>query len=92
MLREAGRELLPPELRKRPKGGFRMPVADWLRGELREPLLDHLQGAGSLTRKYYDSGALDRALDEHLKQKHNHESLLWTLLNLEIWHRTYARA
>jgi asparagine synthase (glutamine-hydrolysing) len=92
VLREAGRELLPPELRKRPKGGFRLPVADWLRGELREPLLDHLQGAGSLTRKYYDAGALDRALHEHLKNKHNHESLLWTLLNLEIWHRTYARA
>src|SRR5258706_2667164 len=92
VLREAGRELLPPELRKRPKGGFRMPVADWLRGELREPLLDHLHGAGSLTRQYYDSGALDRALDEHLKQKHNHESLPLTLRNLEILHRTYARA
>ncbi len=92
VLREAGRELLPPELRKRPKAGFRMPVADWLRGELREPLLEHLQGAGSLTRKYYDAGALDRALDEHLKNKHNHESLLWTLLNLEIWHRTCVRA
>jgi asparagine synthase (glutamine-hydrolysing) len=92
VLRQAGRELLPPELRKRPKAGFRMPVADWLRGELREPLLDHLQGTGSLTRKYYAAGALDRALDEHLKKKHNHESLLWTLLNLEIWHRTYVRA
>jgi asparagine synthase (glutamine-hydrolysing) len=92
VLREAGRELLPPELRKRPKAGFRMPVADWLRAELREPLLDHLRGAGSLTRKYYDAAALDRTIDEHLERKHNHESLLWTLLNLEIWHRTYIHA
>jgi asparagine synthase (glutamine-hydrolysing) len=31
---------------------------------------------------------LDRVLDEHLAAKRNHEDILWTLLNLEIWHRT----
>jgi hypothetical protein len=24
--------------------------------------------------------------------RRNHEEILWTLLNLEIWHRTYASA
>jgi len=35
---------------------------------------------------------LDRLLDEHLAVRRNHEEILWTLLNLEIWHRTYASA
>ena len=91
VLHRAGRELLPAALRKRPKAGFRVPVADWLRGGLRETLLDHLRSPASLTHKYYAAAALDRVLDEHLGKKRNHESLLWTLLNLEIWHRTYAR-
>ena len=32
-------------------------------------------------------------IDEHLKGRRKiMRTLLWTLLNLEIWHRTYARA
>jgi asparagine synthase (glutamine-hydrolysing) len=69
-----------------------MPVRDWLRNELRDTLLDHLQSAASQTRKYYDTGVLDRMLKEHLGAKSNHEIPLWTLLNLEIWHRQYSRA
>jgi asparagine synthase (glutamine-hydrolysing) len=29
-------------------------------------------------------------LAEHLNGRHNHEKLLWSLLNLEVWHRIYA--
>jgi asparagine synthase (glutamine-hydrolysing) len=90
ILRRAARPLLP-RLRPR-KAGFRIPVWEWLRGELREFLLEHLRGAASLTRPYYEPRALDRLLDEHLTGRRNHETLLWTLLNLEIWHRTCRRA
>ena len=52
---------------------------------------DHLQGAASLTRALLRRcGVLDRILAEHLNGRQNHEKLLWTLLNLEIWHRQYA--
>jgi asparagine synthase (glutamine-hydrolysing) len=90
ILRQAAKPLLA-RLAPR-KAGFRVPVGAWLRGELRELLLDHLRGAGSLTRPYYEPRILDRVLDEHLAGRRNHETLLWTLLNLEIWHRSYLRA
>jgi len=89
ILRQAGRQLIPKRIRRRPKVGFRVPVNEWFRGEMREFLLDHLRGGASLTRAYYNAAVLDRVLDEHLKGRQNHEKLLWTLLNLEIWHRTY---
>ena len=92
ILRQAAQGLLPDALRARRKLGFRVPAGEWLRGDMREYLADHLKGAGSLTRRYYHAGALDRALDEHLRGRKNHDKLLWTLLNLEIWHRTYVRA
>jgi len=92
ILREAGRRLLPRRILRRPKVGFRVPVNEWFRGEMREYLVEHLRGGASLTRQYYDGAALDRLLDEHLRGRHNHEKTLWTLLNLEIWHRTYRRA
>ena len=92
ILREACRQLLPERILKRPKVGFRVPVNEWFRVDLRDYLLDHLQSAGSITRRYYDKATLDRVLAQHLEGRHNHEKLLWSLLNLEIWHRQYARA
>ena len=92
ILRQAGKALLPRRILKRPKVGFRVPVNEWFRGEMRDYLLDHLRAGSSLTRQYYDGAVLDRLVDEHLRGRHNHEKTLWTLLNLEIWHRTYRRA
>jgi asparagine synthase (glutamine-hydrolysing) len=90
ILREAGKQLIPERILKRPKVGFRVPVNEWFRGEMRDYLMEHLASAASRTRAYYDAGALSRVLTEHLNGKQNHEKLLWSLLNLEIWHRQYA--
>src|SRR6185369_3250915 len=90
LLREAMRRVLPERILTRPKVGFRVPVNAWFRGGMREFLLDHLEGAGSATRKYYDPGQLRRLLAEHIGGRQNHEKLLWSLLNLELWHRRYA--
>jgi asparagine synthase (glutamine-hydrolysing) len=90
ILRQAARPLLP-QLAPR-KGGFAVPVGAWLRGELRDFLLEHLRGPGSLTRAYYEPRILDRVLDQHLAGRRDNETLLWTLLNLEIWHRTCLHA
>lgn len=90
ILREACRQLLPERILKRPKVGFRVPVNEWFRNDMRGYLLDHLQSAGSMTRQYYDAAVLDRVLSEHLNGRQNHEKLLWSLLNLEIWHRQYV--
>jgi asparagine synthase (glutamine-hydrolysing) len=90
ILRRAARSLLAGLAPR--KGGFELRAGPWLRGELRDFLLDHLRGPGSLTRPYYESRVLDRVLDEHLAGRRDHETLLWTLLNLEIWHRTSLRA
>jgi asparagine synthase (glutamine-hydrolysing) len=90
ILREAAKRLIPAELGRRPKAGWRVDAAGWLRNELRDFTLEHLRGASSVTRQYYDAAALDRVLEDHLTGKKNYETLLWTLLNIEIWHRTYS--
>jgi asparagine synthase (glutamine-hydrolysing) len=92
ILRQADRRLLEGCRAQPRKAGFRIPVGELLRGEGRELLADQLRGAKSLTRAYYDAAVLDRCIDEHLAAKKNHGSLLWTLLNLEIWHRTHSAA
>ena len=83
------RHLLPATILDRPKIGFQMPVADWFRGSMRDFLYDHLRGNDSITREYYRQEVLERILKQHMQKTHNHEKLLWSLLNLEIWHRLY---
>jgi asparagine synthase (glutamine-hydrolysing) len=91
ILRQAGRELLPQRILTRPKVGFRVPVNEWFRGEMRDYLVEHLQSASSITRAYFDTSVLDQVMAEHLNGRQNHEKLLWSLLNLEVWHRQYVR-
>lgn len=90
ILREAGKQIIPAAILKRPKVGFRVPVNSWFRHEMRDFLLDHLQGTQSRIRGYFDGKVLDGLIDAHLQGRQNHEKLLWSLLNLEIWHRQYA--
>lgn len=89
ILREALKQLLPSSILNRPKVGFRVPVNEWFRGSMRAYLYDHLTGSESLTRDLYRRPQLDALLEEHVSGRHNHEKLLWTLLNLELWHREF---
>jgi asparagine synthase (glutamine-hydrolysing) len=90
VLRQAGRNLIPQSILERKKVGFRVPVNEWFRGPMKEYLRGHLLSADSKTRDYYDPKALETTVNEHVGGRHNHEKLLWSLLNLEIWHRQYA--
>lgn len=87
ILRRADERLLEDLPLKPRKGGFRIALADLLRGEMRD-LADLLRGPECRVRTYCEGKVLDRLLDEHLAVRRNHEPILWTLLNLEIWHRS----
>jgi asparagine synthase (glutamine-hydrolysing) len=90
ILREAMLRLLPAQILERPKVGFRVPVNEWFRTSMKEYLNDHLLGSESRTRGYYQPQMLRRYLDEHMAGRQNHEKLLWSMLNLEIWHKEYG--
>jgi asparagine synthase (glutamine-hydrolysing) len=91
ILRQADRRLLAEASVKPRKAGFRIRLDGLLRGEMRD-LLDLLRGPRCVTRAYCDGATLDRLIDEHLAVRKNHEEILWTLLNLEIWQRAHRAA
>jgi asparagine synthase (glutamine-hydrolysing) len=86
-LRAALRGWVPDEILDRPKRGFELPVADWLRGDLgrfaREVLLDPVTAQRGLLEPAYARGLLDR----HLGGQEDHSRPIWTLLVLELWQR-----
>ena len=88
VVREWARELIPAEILKRPKWGFRVPLADWFRGELRELLQDTLRSADGLCARWGDAQQVKRLLDEHDTGRADRNLALWTLLTTEIWYRS----
>jgi asparagine synthase (glutamine-hydrolysing) len=43
-------------------------------------------------RGYFRPQALRRYLDDHVQRRADHHFRLWTLLMLELWHRTFIDA
>ena len=73
----------------RQKQGFELPLATWLRGELREMAHDLLFSARATGRGYVRPEAVRRLWDTHQSCARNQASKLWALMVLELWHRQY---
>ncbi|MGY2313642.1 asparagine synthase (glutamine-hydrolyzing) [Pseudomonas sp. SDO5522_S412] len=76
---------VPRELIERPKKGFSIPIAAWLRGPLRdwsETLLDEkrLQREG-----FFQSSVIRDIWDQHLIGRVDHSSKLWGVLMFQAW-------
>jgi len=85
ILRQVLYQYVPQQLIERPKAGFSIPLGDWLRGPLRdwgESLLDEqrLKHDG-----YFNIHFVRELWGAHLAGRHNHQSLLWSILMFQIW-------
>lgn len=90
LLKRVAERYLPPDIVRRGKQGFVMPLSEWLAGRLAGELDDHLGTHGLARRGLFRAGVLEGLLAEHRSGRRNHAGRLWTLLILERWFRRYA--
>jgi asparagine synthase (glutamine-hydrolysing) len=72
-----------PEVTKRQKRGFGLPMASWMRSELKNLVADSLDN-----KDLYNLLGKEKILkiwDEHLNQGRNNEKTLWMLVMLSGW-------
>jgi asparagine synthase (glutamine-hydrolysing) len=91
IFRRAFKYLLPEAILSRSKKGFMTPMALWLKEELRTLMEDSMLSKGSLTSEMLGNSVVARLINEHITGRRNHERRIYTLLNLELWHRTFIR-
>lgn len=87
LLRQALRDRLPKGHFRAPKRGFVGPTASWLRGELREMLLDQLSPDTITRGGFFNPATVQKLVGDHLGRRHNREGSLWALLCFATWHR-----
>jgi asparagine synthase (glutamine-hydrolysing) len=90
VVKQIARDRLPQHIIERRKAGFRVPLDSWFRSGLAEAAHDRLLDSGSYVGAVMDRRALHRLLRAHASGR-NEDIRLWTLLSLEIWHRTCIR-
>ncbi|MGH9447953.1 MAG: asparagine synthetase B family protein, partial [Terriglobia bacterium] len=90
LLKKAVEPWLPREIVYRQKRGFSVPIASWLRQDLR-PVLEKMLSENRLKREgFFNPGVVRRLIDEHRCGKADHRKTLWTLLMFELWHEHWA--
>lgn len=89
LLRQVLDRYVPHALIDRPKMGFGIPLADWLRGPLRgwaEGLLEE----GRRSNNLFDHAAVQRLWADHLSNRNNSYGL-WNILMYEAWRQRWAK-
>jgi len=88
ILRNILKEKIDEKVFNRPKMGFGVPLADWLRGELKDWAWD------LISQKKIEDGILDiseakKIFNEHVTYKRNWQNKIWTILVYIIWKQKY---
>jgi asparagine synthase (glutamine-hydrolysing) len=90
VLRAALRGWIPDHILDAPKRGFRLPLGDWFRGELREFTRDVLLDRRAIERGCFRERYVRELLDRHAAGVQDHSQGIWTLLMFELWHQEFV--
>jgi asparagine synthase (glutamine-hydrolysing) len=89
ILREAVRGIVPDTIVSRPKMGFPVPFGNWVQGAWNQVARDVLLDRRARERGIVNPAAVARLLDDHRDGRRQGGDAIWSLLNLELWHRTF---
>ncbi|MCX7194205.1 MAG: amidotransferase 1, exosortase A system-associated [Proteobacteria bacterium] len=87
LFKKAMQAYLPDEVLYRPKMGFAVPLANWLRGPLRERARAALLGSHMTDSGLFDMDFLSEMLAQHQSGRRDYSTPIWTLLMFEAFLR-----
>jgi asparagine synthase (glutamine-hydrolysing) len=88
ILKDVARSLVPSELIDRPKMGFGIPRAEWLRSGMKELLVDTLTDTTATQRGWFNANEVKKVINVHMNGE-DKDNILWPILMLELWARTW---
>jgi asparagine synthase (glutamine-hydrolysing) len=92
LLRAVLGRYVPPSWMDRPKRGFSVPLADWLRGPLRDWASDLLSPARLKADGLFDAAAIGRLWQRQLNGRENNATGLWNVLMIRAWSERWLKA
>ncbi|MBI4951907.1 MAG: asparagine synthase (glutamine-hydrolyzing) [Myxococcales bacterium] len=90
VLRAALADVVPRAILTRPKWGFPVPLARWMRGPFRPFVHELVLSPRARARGLFRDAALRALVAEHESGRRDHSARLWLLSGLELWHRLFV--
>jgi len=89
LLRQVMQRYVPASVTEAVKQGFSAPDASWFRGESIDYVKRRLMQRDATLFTFLDRSAIQSLVSEHLDGKVNRRLLIWSLLSVEQWCRTF---
>ncbi|MEQ9453350.1 MAG: asparagine synthase (glutamine-hydrolyzing) [Phycisphaeraceae bacterium] len=84
LLRQLAAELVPEPITRLPKRGFAIPLGDWMRDRLAEPLEAAITGQ-ALQRIGFQTQPIQQMFEQHRDGRRDHSHRLFALWQLSLW-------
>ncbi len=91
ILKKAVGEVLPEKIISRKKAGFPTPVAEFIRNGLKDALCNLIASKDARESGLYNFDYLKKLTAEHLSGLKDHQRILWRLMVIELWRRSYSK-
>ena len=85
ILRQLLYDFVPKKLLDRPKRGFSVPMADWLRGSLKDWAESLLHPNQILNQGYLNPDLVNKLWKQHLSGRYDWKQILWNILMFQMW-------
>ncbi|MEM9544432.1 MAG: asparagine synthase (glutamine-hydrolyzing) [Bacteroidota bacterium] len=80
---------VPKELMDRPKSGFSIPIADWLRGDLNDLVTYYLDEKRIQKQGIFSSSFVEKKLHQFKNGKLQAEQFVWNMLVFQMWYEDW---
>lgn len=97
ILKDIAYDYIPKNLLERPKMGFSVPIDKWLRGPLKEQLLDYSSYDFLARQDIFDAGYVSDMITQYMKTGDagpatgaNYSKLTWSFFVFQQWYQKYC--
>ena len=89
ILREITHDYIPRELLDRPKMGFAIPIAKWLKNELREHVEEYLNKVRIEKQGVFNWAFIEKLKTAFYGGRKEYDTKLWYFLMFQMWHERW---
>ena len=90
LLKEAFKDYLPDDILYRKKMGFSVPLATWLRDDIKSIAQQYLVDSPKGLSQIFNLDVIRDYWEQHQANKADHGAILWSMLMFEMWWQRYV--